>query len=72
MEDISLLEDKQGNTNNNQIKGFPCFIVLQRINKKIKIPCANKNIAKKVLTAYSNNNSNSKISLMWDRDFKAV
>ena len=64
MEDITLLEDRQGNTNNTQVKGFPCFIVLQKTNKQIKIPCANETVAKKVLAAYSNNNSNCKISLM--------
>ena len=57
-------EDRQDNTNKEQIKGFPYFIVIQKTNKQIKIPCANENVAKKILAAYSNNNSNCKVSLM--------
>ncbi len=64
MENLTLTEDIQGNTNNNPMKGLPYFIVLQKTNKQIKIPCANENVAKKILLAYSNNNSNSKTSLM--------
>ena len=57
MENLTLIEEnRQGNTNNNQIKGLPYFIVLQKTNKQIKIPCANETIAKKVLASYSNNN----------------
>ena len=66
MEHVSLLssEDRQDNTNKEQLKGLPYFIVIQKTNKKIKIPCANEIIAKKVLASYSNNNSNCKVSLM--------
>ena len=66
MENISLLsqENRQDNTNKEQLKGFPYFIVIQRTNNQIKIPCANETIAKKLLAAHSNNNSNSKVSLM--------
>ncbi len=66
MENISLLrpKDRQDNTNKEQVKGLPYFIVIQKTNKQIKIPCANENVAKKILAAYANNNSNSKISLM--------
>ena len=65
MENISSLgpEDRQDNTNQKQL-GLPFFIVLQRINKQIKIPCANETVAKKILAAHSNNNCNSKVSLM--------
>jgi len=66
MENISLFspEDRQDNTNQKQLKGLPYFIVIQRTNKQIKIPCANETIAKKLLAAHSNNNSNSKVPLM--------
>ena len=65
MENISLLgpENRQDNIN-EELKGLPYFIVLQKTNKQIKIPCANKDIAKRLLAAYSNNNCNSKTSLM--------
>lgn len=58
MENVSLLipENRSDNTNKDQLKGLPYFIVIQRINKKIKIPCANETIAKKVLASYSHNN----------------
>ena len=74
MENRSLLgpEDRQDNTNKEQLKGFPYFIIIQKTNKQIKIPCANENIAKKILAAHSNNNSNNKVSLMWNWDFKIV
>ena len=54
MENIGLLslECRQDNTNKDQLKELPYFIVIQ----KIKIPCANETIAKKVLASYSNNN----------------
>ncbi len=66
MENLSLLnpEQRQDNTNKNQLKGFPFFIVIQTINKQIKIPCANEAIAKRILASYANNNSNSKVPLM--------
>ena len=62
--DLSGPKDRQDNTNKEPLKGFPYFIVIQKINKQIKIPCANETIAKKLLAAYTNNNSNSKVSLM--------
>ena len=66
MESIKLLspEDRQDNTNKEPLKGLPYFIVIQRTDKQIKIPCANESIAKRLLAAYSNNKSNSKVSLM--------
>ena len=66
MENISSLspENRQDNTNKEQLKGLPYFIVIQKTNKQIKIPCANESTAKRLLAAYSNNNSNSKVSLM--------
>ena len=66
MENRSLSgpETRQDNTNKEQLKGFPYFITLQKTNKQIKIPCANETIANRLLATYSNNNSNSKISLM--------
>ena len=50
MENISLLrpENRQDNTNKAQIKGLPCFIVIQ----KIKIPCANPEIGKRILASF--------------------
>ncbi len=62
MEDVSLLslEYRQDNTNKDQLKGLPCFIIIQKTNKKIKIPCANETIAKKVLASHFNTNSNFK------------
>lgn len=66
MKNVSLLslKDIQDNTNKEQLKGLPYFIVIQRTNKQIKIPCANEIVAKRILATYSNNNSNSKVSLM--------
>ena len=66
MENISLLSPKErpDNTNKEPLKGFPYFIVIQKTNKEIKIPCANETIAKRILATYSNNNSNCKVSLM--------
>ena len=66
MENTNLLssENRQDNTNKEQLKGFPYFIVLQKTNKQIKIPCANEVIAKRLLATYTNNDSNSKSSLM--------
>ena len=66
MENISLLgpENRQDNTNTEQVKGSPYFIIIQKTNKQIKIPCANENVAKKILAAYSNNNSNNKVSFV--------
>ena len=66
MENINLLgpENRQDNTNKEQLKGFPYFIIIQKTNKQIKIPCANENVAKKILAAYSNNNSNNKVSFV--------
>lgn len=66
MENVTLLssEKRQDNTDIKKIKGFPFYILIEKQNKQIKIPCANENIAKRLLTTYSNNNSNCKVSLM--------
>ena len=74
MENVNLLgpENRQDNTNKEQLNGLPYFIIIQRTNKQIKIPCANENVAKKILATYSNNNSNNKVPLMWNWDFKIV
>ena len=65
MENINLLEkEAEGNTT-KKIKGLPHFVIIQKAEgKKIKIPCANENVAKKILASYSNYNSNCKIFFM--------
>ena len=67
MENISLLnlQDEQDNTSNKeQSKGLLRFVIIQRPNRQVKIPCANEIIAQRLLVSYTNNNSNCKISLM--------
>ena len=66
MEDITLLssEKRQDNTDRKGLKGLPFYILIEKQNKQIKIPCANESIAKRLLVTYSNNNSNCKVSLM--------
>lgn len=54
-------EDNTSQENQEKLTGLPYFIEIQRaINKKIKIPCSNEIIAKRVLASYSNNKSNNK------------
>lgn len=65
MESTALIkEDRQDNTD-NLCKTLPYFIEIQKSeNVKIKIPCSNEAVAKKVLISYTNCKSNSKISLV--------
>ena len=67
MENLKLLDlkERQDNTIKKQLPRLPHFIVIKKTGEKnIKIPCANEAIAKRLLASYTNNNSNSKISLM--------
>ena len=54
MENSLSQKDIQDNTNIEQLKGFPYFISIQRTNKKIKIPCANEAIAKRISSITQN------------------
>ena len=67
MESTGLIkEDRQDNTN-NLCKALPYFIEIQKSESiKIKIPCSNEDVAKKILASYSNYKSNSKIPLVRD------
>lgn len=41
------------------------YIEIQKSeNRRIKIPCSNEEVGKRILASYSNNKSNSKLSLM--------
>ena len=66
MEIVSLFEkEKQDNT-------LPYFVEIQRTNdkKKMRIPCSNETVAKRVLASYSNYKSNGKVPLVRNWNFK--
>ena len=62
---LNKIDTKEENTNQGKQIVLPYFIEIKKAeNKKIKIPCSNEKIAKKVLASHANNNSNCKVSLM--------
>ncbi len=63
----NLLIDKNDNPVKDSKAYFPYFVEIEKPGKrKIKIPCVNEKIAKKILTAYSNHNSYSEVPLVRD------
>ena len=69
--DATKLNGKEDNISKEQLTKPPYFVEIQKsVNVKIKIPCSNETIAKKLLAAYSNYNSKSKAPLMGDGNFK--
>ena len=67
MKDVNIVNsvslcNKDQDTNKNKAL---YFIEIQKSEmRKIKIPCSNEAIAKKILQTYSNNNSDCKVSFM--------
>lgn len=62
---LNKKNNKEDNITFEKLIKPPYFIEIIKSNdKKIKIPCSNEAVAKKILAAYSNNNSNSKVSLV--------
>ncbi len=56
MESYIHVQTKQDNTLKDGTKGLPYFVIINKSNKKeVKIPCANEDVAKKVLGTFRTN-----------------